>query len=34
VLGEVYMATLLDRSSTLLISTNIQAKARRYINTG
>jgi len=33
VLGEVYMATLLDRGSTPLISTNITAKARRYVNT-
>jgi len=28
------MATLLDRGSTPLISTNIQAKARRYVFTG
>jgi len=27
------MATLLDRGSTPLISTNIQAKARRYVFT-
>nr|DAR76063.1 MAG TPA: hypothetical protein [Caudoviricetes sp.] len=33
-LGEVYMATLLDRGSTPLISTNIQAKARRGVVTG